>query len=87
MPKQVKHTCGNILSPSLSGSILNTIPKKSRKSRKNCILKVHSYNFAFLIFYINEKIKYCTHVTGVNGPIVILQTSFLPRAINAAVIL
>lgn len=87
MPKHVKHTCGNILSPSLIGSILNTIPKKSRKSHKNCILKVRSHNFVFFIFYINKKFKYNTHITGVNGPIVILQTSFLPRAINAAVIL
>lgn len=26
-----------------------------------------------------------THIAGVNGPTLTLQTSFLPRAINAAV--
>ena len=37
-PTQVKMTCSKISSSSLYGSSLNTIPKKSFKSRKNCIL-------------------------------------------------
>lgn len=37
-PMQVKTTCSNISSFSLNGSILKTIPKKSFKSLKNCIL-------------------------------------------------
>ena len=36
---------------------------------------------------INNKKRNNIHIAGVNGPIITLQTSFLPRAINAAVIL
>lgn len=36
---------------------------------------------------MKKKIYNDIHIAGVNGPTTTLQTSFLPRAINAAVIL
>lgn len=85
MPRQVKRTWGNISFSSLTGSILKTTPKKSRKSRKNCILKIHETSSFASIDKLKEQNS--TYAAGVNGPIITLQTSFLPRAINAAVIL